>query len=156
MTQLYSTRCDPVACSMPSSSVYGDSPGKNTGVGCHTLLQGIFLTQGSNPCLLRLLLLQMDSLLTEPPGKPKCYVYFTTINKRAYWKMKKKSYQTVKRLEGTLTVHLLHKRSQSENTVYHMTPTTGHSDTRLLCPWDFPGKNTELPFPSPTEMVKSQ
>ena len=29
-----------------------DSPGKNTGVGCHALLQGIFPTQGSNPCLL--------------------------------------------------------------------------------------------------------
>ena len=29
-------------------------PGKNTGVGCHSLLQGIFLTQGSNPCLLLL------------------------------------------------------------------------------------------------------
>ena len=28
-----------------------DSPGKNTGVGCHSLLQGIFLTQGSNPVL---------------------------------------------------------------------------------------------------------
>ena len=28
-----------------------DSPGKNTGVGCHFLVQGIFLTQGSNPCL---------------------------------------------------------------------------------------------------------
>jgi len=28
-----------------------DSPGKNTGVGCHALLQGIFPTQGSNPCL---------------------------------------------------------------------------------------------------------
>ena len=27
-------------------------PGKNTGVGCHFLLQGIFLTQGSNPGLL--------------------------------------------------------------------------------------------------------
>jgi len=25
----------------------GDSPGKNTGVGCHALLQGIFVTQGS-------------------------------------------------------------------------------------------------------------
>ena len=25
-----------------------DSPGKNTGVGCHALLQGIFPTQGSN------------------------------------------------------------------------------------------------------------
>ena len=29
----------------------GDSPGKNTGVGCHSLLQGIFPTQGSNPGL---------------------------------------------------------------------------------------------------------
>ena len=29
-----------------------DVPGKNTGVGCHFLLQGIFLTQGSNPGLL--------------------------------------------------------------------------------------------------------
>ena len=29
-----------------------NSPGKNTGVGCHSLLQGIFPTQGSNPCLL--------------------------------------------------------------------------------------------------------
>ena len=32
-----------------------DSAGKNTEVGCHFLLQGIFLTQGSNPSLLRLL-----------------------------------------------------------------------------------------------------
>ena len=29
-----------------------NSPGKHTGVGCHALLQGIFLTQGSNPGLL--------------------------------------------------------------------------------------------------------
>ena len=29
-----------------------DSPGKNTGVSCHSLLQGLFLTQGSNPGLL--------------------------------------------------------------------------------------------------------
>jgi len=32
-----------------------DSPGKNTGVGCHSLPQGIFPTQGSNPSLLCLL-----------------------------------------------------------------------------------------------------
>ena len=32
-----------------------DSAGKNSGVGCHALLQGFFLTQGSNPCLLWLL-----------------------------------------------------------------------------------------------------
>ena len=35
---------DPMDCSPPYSSVNGDSPGKNTGVGCHALLQGIFLT----------------------------------------------------------------------------------------------------------------
>ena len=45
------TLCNPVNCSPPGSSVHGDSPGKNTGVGCHALLQGIFLTQGLNPGL---------------------------------------------------------------------------------------------------------
>ena len=34
------------------ASLSTDSPGKNTRVGCHFLLQGILLTQGSNPCLL--------------------------------------------------------------------------------------------------------
>ena len=33
------TLCDPMDCSLPGSSVHGDSPGKNTGVGCHALLQ---------------------------------------------------------------------------------------------------------------------
>ena len=54
--------CDAMNCSLPGSSVHGDSPGKNTEVGCHFLLQGIFLTQGSNPCLLCLLHWQADSL----------------------------------------------------------------------------------------------
>ena len=43
--------CDPMDCSPPGSSVHGDSPGKNTGAGCHVLLQGVFPTQGSNPGL---------------------------------------------------------------------------------------------------------
>ena len=42
-----------------------DFPGKNTGMGCHFLLQGILLIQGSN---LHLLHWQVDSLLPEPPG----------------------------------------------------------------------------------------
>ena len=46
-------------CSLPGSSVHGDSPGKNTGVGCHFLLQGIFPTPGSN---LRLPHWQADSV----------------------------------------------------------------------------------------------
>ena len=44
--------CDPMDCSPPGSSFHGDSPDKNTGVGYHSLLQGIFPTQGSNPSLL--------------------------------------------------------------------------------------------------------
>ena len=47
-----------------------DSPGKNTGVGCHALLQGIFLTQGSNLHFLCLLRWQAGSLPLGPPGKP--------------------------------------------------------------------------------------
>ena len=45
-----------------------DSPGKDTDVGCHTLLQRIFPTQGSNPGSPSL---QPDSLPSESPGKPK-------------------------------------------------------------------------------------
>ena len=37
--------------SPPGSSLHGDSPGKNTGVGCQFLLQGIFPTQELNPGL---------------------------------------------------------------------------------------------------------
>ena len=37
---------------LPGSSVHGDSPGKNTGVGYHALLQGILPTQGLKPGLL--------------------------------------------------------------------------------------------------------
>ena len=53
--------CDPMDCILPGSSVHGDSPGKDTGVGCQALLRGIFLTQGSNLHLLGLLYLQVGS-----------------------------------------------------------------------------------------------
>ena len=45
------TRCDPMDHNLPGSSVHGSSPGKNTGIGSHPLLQGIFPTQRSNPGL---------------------------------------------------------------------------------------------------------
>ena len=47
--------------SPPGSSVQSFSI-KNTGVGCHFLLQGIFPTQGSNLCIWSLLQWQADSL----------------------------------------------------------------------------------------------
>ena len=46
------TLCNPMDCSLSSSSCPWDHQGKNTGVGCSSLLQGIFPTQGSNPNLL--------------------------------------------------------------------------------------------------------
>ena len=61
---------DPKDCSPPGSSIHGDSPGRNIGVGCHTPLQGIFSTQGLNPCLLCLLRWQASSLPLVPPRKP--------------------------------------------------------------------------------------
>ena len=54
-------------CSPPGSSVHGDSPGKNTRVGCRAFLQGIFLTQGSNLCMPHW---QADSLLLSLQGGP--------------------------------------------------------------------------------------
>ena len=47
-----------------------DSVGKNTTVGCHAVLQGIFLTQGLNPHLLHLLHWQVGSSPVVSPGKP--------------------------------------------------------------------------------------
>ena len=48
VTQLCPTLCNPMDCSPPGSSIHGDSPGKNSRVGCHALLQGIFPTQVSH------------------------------------------------------------------------------------------------------------
>ena len=49
VTHLGPTLFDPMDCSPPGSSVHGDSPGKNTGMGCHALLHGIFPTVESHP-----------------------------------------------------------------------------------------------------------
>ena len=67
VTQSCLTLLDPMDCSQPGSSVHGDSPGKNTGVGCHALLQGTLPTQGLNPDLPHC---RVDSLPSEPAGKP--------------------------------------------------------------------------------------
>ena len=51
VAQLCLTLGHPMDCSPPGASVHGDSPGKNTGVGCRALLRGIFPTEGLNPGL---------------------------------------------------------------------------------------------------------
>ena len=52
VTQSCPTLCNPMNCSLPGFLCPWDSPGRNTGVGCHFLLQEIFPTQGSNLGLL--------------------------------------------------------------------------------------------------------
>ena len=61
----------PSMCLQPSRLLCPwDSPGKNTGLDCHALLQGIFPTQESNPGLLHLLHWQAGSLPLAPFGNP--------------------------------------------------------------------------------------
>ena len=88
VTQSCLTLRKPMDCRSPGSSVHGDSPGKNTGVGCHALLQGISPTQGSNLLLLCLLHWQAGSLLLVPPGKP-------SLKAAAHGKWSRDNQQTV-------------------------------------------------------------
>ena len=69
VAQLCPTLCNPTDCSLPGSSVHGDSSGKNTGVSCHALLQGIFPTQGLNPGLPHCKEIIYPSVHGESPGK---------------------------------------------------------------------------------------
>ena len=72
--QSWLTLCDPMDCSPPGSSVHGDFPGKNTGVGCH--FRGSSWLQRSNPHLLLLLHWQAGSLPLVPPFTS---VHFTSV-----------------------------------------------------------------------------
>ena len=56
-----------------------DSPANNTGVGCHALLQGIFLTKGSNPCLLHPSALAGRFFTTSITWEDHLFVYFNSF-----------------------------------------------------------------------------
>ena len=58
-----------------------DSPGNNTGVGCHFLLWGIFPSQGSNPSHFCLLPWQVGSSPLAPPGKPMFICLFSHLSR---------------------------------------------------------------------------
>ena len=63
--------CDPIGCSPSGSSVLEILQVRIPECVCHALLQGIFPTQGLNPCLLNLLHWQAGSLPLAPSGQPK-------------------------------------------------------------------------------------
>ena len=64
------TLCSSMDCSLPGSSVHGISPGKNTRVGCHFLLQGNLPNPGIEPISPVCLLHCRRILYHYPPGKP--------------------------------------------------------------------------------------
>ena len=77
--------CDLLNCSLPGSSdllplkiPLRSFPGKNTGVGCHALLQGIVSTQGpASPALAG------GSFTTEPPGRPYQFIDRTSSGRQS-------------------------------------------------------------------------
>ena len=109
VTQSQPNLWDPVDCSPPGSSVHEIFQASILKVGCHFLLQGIFLTQVSNQHLLHLLHWQVDCLSLCHLGSPNAYCatrifkIFSTMsyadflgksstcketkNKRAFWAM---------------------------------------------------------------------
>ena len=74
-------------CNTPGFPVHEDSPGKNTGVGCHAILLGIFPTQESNPglshCRQILYYLSHRLLLLSRFSRVRLYVTLLTASYQA-------------------------------------------------------------------------
>ena len=89
------TLCDPIDCSPPGSSVHGDSPGKDTGVGCRSLLRGSFQprdqTQVSH--------IIGGLLLSEPPSAIPQYKNFFLIVKKFHCVDHNKLWKILKEME---------------------------------------------------------
>ena len=77
------TLCNLMDCSPPGSSVHGDSPGKNTRVDCHALLQETFPSQGSNSSLLHCRLILHHLSHQGSPRIPKWVAY--PFFKGSFW-----------------------------------------------------------------------
>ena len=116
-------------CSSPGSSVHGITPGKNTGVGCHTLLQGIFPTQRSNLCLLHW---QVDSLPLSHQGSP-MYPQFSSVQ-----------------FSRSVVSDSLWSHESQHTRPPCPSPTPGvHSDSRPLSQWCHPAiSSSVIPFSS--------
>ena len=160
------TLWDLMDCSLPGSCPW-DSLGKNTAVGCHALLQGIFPTQGLNPHLLWTApALQLDSLPLSHQGSPYCSIgfdhclscpchYSIILNSYTVLKIPLKILGAPKSLQ-MVTAAMKFKDSHSleeklwptccccwvASVVSDSVRPHRQQPTRLLRPRDSPGKNT--------------
>ena len=110
---------NPIDYSPPGSPVLEDSPGNNTGVRCHALLQGISPTQGSNP------------------GFPQCRQILYHLSHQG-------SSRVLKWVAYPLSSRSSWTRNQTRVSCIAGKLFTSWATraTRVLCPWNFPGKNT--------------
>ena len=124
------TLCDPMDCSPPGSSVQGDSPGKNTRVDCHFLLQGIFPTQGSNPCLLGLLHLVGRFFNTVPLGK------FIILSEASQRKTNIICYRLYAESKKNNTIELIYKTETDSELQNELMVTMGRTEENRMGVWD--------------------
>ena len=85
VTQLCPTLCDPMDLSPPGSSCLWNFPGKDAGVGCHFLLQGLFLTQGLNLSLPCWCMAEIKSILeSNYPSINNKYIFLNAWRKKMH------------------------------------------------------------------------
>ena len=112
-----------------------DSPGMNTRVGCHFFLQGIFLNQGSNLCLLHC---QVDSLPLSHLGSPCCAWSLSRVQLFVTpWTVA---------CQAPLSMGILHGQEYCPWTVFSMDKNTGVGCHAFLqCIFPTQGSNPGLP-----------
>ena len=140
-------------CSLPGTSVHEDFPGKNTGVGYHALLQGIFPTQGSNAGLLhcRQILYRLShqgSPLSTPYAMLSHFSHVRlceTPETAAHQAAPSLGFSRQEHWSGLpfpSPMHESEKWKWSRSVMSDSSRPRGLQPTRLLHPWDFPGKST--------------
>ena len=110
-----------------------NSPGRNTGVGCHSLLQGIFPAQGTNPCLFCVLHWPVGFLPLEPPGKSRHCTRSIKSSKTKVLLSGRKMQATPGCQRGRCKLDLdAHQGTWMALTVIRMLPHTKHSQSILF------------------------
>ena len=135
VTKLCVTLSDPMDCRLSGSSVHRDSPGKNSGVHFHALLQGIFLTWGSKLGLLHCRwfpALAGGFFTTESPGKPRNLGMFGQIWCNLNFIIQVIFYMNADFLSSYCV-------SEDHSVVSHSLWPHG-----LYSPWNSPGQNTRM------------
>ena len=128
VTQSCPALCDPMNCSPPGSRPW-ESPGKNTGVDFHALLQGIFPTQRLNPDLLHFRHILYCLSHQGSPRTPKVKWLVKSQTNTTFPSLRYNMLFTTQALRGRKPL-LWNKKSSSPHTHTH---THTHTEAQVLC-----------------------